>query len=131
MNDSERGSGTIWTIAIACILVIATCLVANLTAVMAADRRAGVAADLAALSAVASDCGRAATIATAHRARLVSCRTLDLPRYGTTVDVTTEVRTKPIFGHVFVLQARARAGRSSPPAFENDLPLWSGPRTPR
>ncbi|GAB3400304.1 flp pilus-assembly TadE/G-like family protein [Flindersiella endophytica] len=123
MKDSERGSGTIWTIAIACILVIATCLIANLTLVMSAERRAGVAADLAALSAVASDCGRAATIATAHRARLVSCRTLDQPGYGTTVEVTAEVRTKPIFGHVFVLKSRARAGRSSPPAVEYDLPL--------
>jgi secretion/DNA translocation related TadE-like protein len=131
MKSSERGSGTIWTIAIACVLITAAFLVANLTAVMSAERRAGVAADLAALSAVASDCGRAATIATAHGARLVSCRTFDLPRYGTTVEVMAEVRTKPIFGHVFVLRSRARAGRSSPPTFEHDRPLWSEPPRPR
>jgi secretion/DNA translocation related TadE-like protein len=131
MNDSERGSGTIWTIAVACVVIVAACLVMNLTAVMSATRRAGVAADLAALSAVASDCERAATTATAHHARLVSCRTLDVPDYGTTVEVTAEVRTKPIFGRVFVLRSRARAGRSSPPTYANDHPHGRAPRTPR
>lgn len=123
MNDSERGSGTIWTIAIACVLVVTACLIANLTAVISATRRAGVAADLAALSAVASDCGRAAATAKAHNARLVSCRTLDVPGHGTTVEVTAEVRTKPIFGHAFVLREHARAGRSNPPTFEKVTPL--------
>jgi secretion/DNA translocation related TadE-like protein len=116
VNTPERGSGTIWTIAIACIVIVAAGLTANLTAVMSATRRADVAADLAALSALGSSCTRAAAIATAHNARLVSCQTLDAPDYGTTVEVTTEVRTRPIFGHVFALRSHARAGWSGPSA---------------
>jgi secretion/DNA translocation related TadE-like protein len=116
VNDHERGSGTIWTTAIACVVIVAAGLTASLTAVMSATRRADVAADLAALSALGSSCTRAAAVATAHNARLVSCQTLDTPNDGTTVEVTTEVRTRPIFGHAFALRSRARAGWSSPPA---------------
>ena len=57
-------------------------------------------------------------------------RTLEVPGYGNTVEVTAEVRTNPIFGQVFVLRSRARAGRSSPPTYENHLPHGRAPRTP-
>ena len=118
----ESGSGTVWVLAVAVLLVLGGIVAATVAVVVAASRTADTAADLAALSA-ASSCGSASTtdcgdlgetpcalarrIAHAHRTRLVACSV----RAGV-VDVVVEVRPRSLAGGVFVVRSRARAGRS-------------------
>lgn len=125
---AERGSGTIWVLGCAVLVLVAGMVAATLVAVAAAGRRADTAADLAALSAAgriqdstAVPCGVARRIAAAHQARMTSCAVL-----GPVVEVAVEVRPRSLAGGLFLVRATARAG----PTVRDDLdePLALGVR---
>jgi len=95
-----------------CVLVAASFAAAG--AAIVARHRAQSAADLAALAAAVHlaegpdpACGQARRIASANRARLVSCRVV-----GSDVIVTTEVRPAGVAALAGVARAHARAGPS-------------------
>lgn len=113
----ERGSGSVWMLAAATIVVMAAVVSTTMVAVVGAGRRADTAADLAALSAAAvrpdrlgSACAVAVRIATAHQTRLVACAV-----EGSEVDVTVEAYPAAPGGELFVVRARARAGPTTDP----------------
>ncbi|WP_020577093.1 Rv3654c family TadE-like protein [Actinopolymorpha alba] len=125
---TERGSGSIWTLAVAAVLILAGLVSVTIVAVMSAGRRADTAADLAALSAAAGGpaamdgaCSVAARIAAAHQARLISC-TLT----GAVVDVVVEVRPRTLAGDLLTMRARAKAGPTSEwGRARHDMGAWS------
>lgn len=119
----DRGSATIWTLAVALIVMTSTAAVLLVGIATAARHRVATAADLSALAAAAtlasaqvggeSDgprqaCGVAADIALANGARIGECR-VD----GSMVEVLAIVRL-PGTGYVGAhsVSARARAGPS-------------------
>ncbi|CAN5313714.1 hypothetical protein BH09ACT11_BH09ACT11_11540 [soil metagenome] len=94
--------------AIACLvaLVWTTMVVSAGIGLFGAHRRAGAAADLAALAgALDHDCSAAARIAQANGAQLTSCVLA-----GGEVTVEVSVAGPTLFGHTARLDARARAG---------------------
>lgn len=114
----ECGSGSVWVLAVACVLIMASVAAVAVAAVLGAGRRADTAADLAALSAAGvgaadldSACAVAERIAAAHQTRLTACVV-----EGAVVDVTVEARQPMPGGLALTLSARARAGPSSSPA---------------
>jgi secretion/DNA translocation related TadE-like protein len=119
----DRGSATIWTVAVALIVMTSTAAVQLVAVAIAARHRVATAADLSALGAAArlasaqsggeSDaaqqaCGVAADIAFANDARISECH-VD----GSMVEVLAIVRL-PSIGYVGAhsASARARAGPS-------------------
>jgi secretion/DNA translocation related TadE-like protein len=108
---SERGSGTVLAAALGMVLILATSLVLLLaqSAVLASQTAA--AADLAALAAAdalrgVSDgdpCAVAASVATRHSARLISC----IEEGDLSVEVHTQSNTRTVLG---AATGRARAG---------------------
>ena len=113
----ERGSGSVWVLAVACLLIMASVAAIAMVAVLGAGRRADTAADLAALSAAGtgpadldSACAVAELIAAAHQTSLIAC-TVE----GAVVEVTVEARQAMPGGLAVTLRARARAGPSSSP----------------
>lgn len=121
-RHADRGSASIWVVAIAA-LVVATGLVGALRArAVYARHRAEAAADLAALAGagqigVGTDvCGPAVAVAAANGARLASCRPT-LAADGRSGDVVVAVRLSvgfPLLGARTVV-ATARAGRLPAP----------------
>ncbi|RFU22225.1 Rv3654c family TadE-like protein [Geodermatophilus marinus] len=113
----ERGSATVWVVALAGVLAALTLAVVLVGAAAGARHRAGAAADLAALAAAAravrgdpEACAAAAAVAGANGARLRSCAVAG----GAVVDVAVEVdvRLGPL--GVRPAAARARAGPVPP-----------------
>ena len=119
----DRGSATVWTVAVALIVMASTAAVLLVGVAIAARHRVATAADLSALAAAAalasaqsgggSDaavqaCGVAADIASANGARIGECQV-----HGSIVDVLAIVRLTGI-GYVGAhsVSARARAGPS-------------------
>ena len=110
-RNRESGSGTIWVLAMALILVMSGVVAATVASVAGAGRRADTAADLAALSAAArlpgpsgSACLVALRVVHAHRAQLAACSVT-----GEQVQVAVEVNVAGL-GGLFVVRSRARAG---------------------
>ncbi|SDC43347.1 helicase/secretion neighborhood TadE-like protein [Geodermatophilus telluris] len=115
--DRERGSATVWTVALAGVLVAVGLAAVLVGAAVVARHRAGAAADLAALAgaarAVAGDpaaCDTAGEVARANGAALTACTVAD----GAVVAVTVEVavRLGPLASRT--AQGRARAGPVAP-----------------
>jgi secretion/DNA translocation related TadE-like protein len=113
----ERGSATVWVVALSAVLAVVGAAVVLVGAAAVARHRAGAAADLAALAAAGraawgepGGCELAAQVATANAATLVSC--------SVDADAVVEVRVSvPVhLGRLGVLSAsgRARAGPVRP-----------------
>lgn len=105
---SARGAATVLGVAFAGLLLLLGVALVELTAVVAAHRRAQAAADLAALAGATSragPCAAAGSVALANGARLTSCT----PE-GVGVLVSVRVDTPPGLGRLLVIEARARAG---------------------
>lgn len=108
----ERGSATVWVLALASVLFGASVMVGLYGAAATARNRAAAAADLAALAAatrlasadVAAPCRAAAEVARHNRARLTSC----LTRNGV-ADVRAEVRLRGTLARLGSATARSRA----------------------
>ena len=106
----SRGAATVLGVAMAGLLLLLGVALAELTAVVAAHRRAQAAADLAALagaSAPAEPCAAAERVALANGARLAAC-TPEGSRAG--VLVTVRVDGPPGLDRVLVIEGHARAG---------------------
>lgn len=105
----EEGAASVLTVVLTCALIAIAWMSATSVAVVVAHREAQTAADLAALAAAADlgeadhGCGAAAAVASANKARLVSC---DIE--GQSVSVEVEVKVPSRLADV---RARARAGR--------------------
>lgn len=108
-RGGERGAATVLVVACLGLLLVVALALAEVGAWFATDRRVRAAADLAALAAAADvltdPCGRAATVAAANGAELVSC---DLA--GQEVVVTTSISAPSRWGPAADLTAQARAG---------------------
>lgn len=107
----ERGSGTLWTLGISLVLMVAVLALLLLTAVGHTRQLAAVAADMAALSAAtalpedpAGACRIATETAADHRGRLRGCSVR-----GAEVEVTVRVR-RLVLGFPIVAASTARAG---------------------
>jgi len=125
-HSAERGSATLWTVAVALVVMMSTAAVLLIAIAISARHRVATAADLAALAAasvlasaqVAGDslttnateqaCRAARDIADANGARLSECQI-----NGSIVDVLTTL-TVPAIGYLgeHSVSARARAGPS-------------------
>jgi secretion/DNA translocation related TadE-like protein len=116
MRSADRGSATILTVALVCVLMC--CGVVGLAVVQAAlvTARAQMAADLAALAgaqALADPCGASAAVAEANGAVITECRV-----EGPDVVVAVELPAPPLVERMAlaagrpspVVSARARAG---------------------
>jgi secretion/DNA translocation related TadE-like protein len=108
----ERGSATVWVLAVGLLIVVVALASAAAGAAAVARHRAQSAADLGALAGAirvidgpVTACVQARTIATANGARLVACR-LD----GFDVIVTVEVVPSGVAAVAGVATASARAG---------------------
>jgi secretion/DNA translocation related TadE-like protein len=113
VSDRERGSATVWVLALAGVLAVVGAAAVLVAAAVTARHRAGSAADLAALGAagraVTGDpdaCAVAADLARANGARLATCTVEE----GGVVAVTVVVRVRlgPLGLHDAT--GRARAG---------------------
>ncbi|MGI8870638.1 MAG: Rv3654c family TadE-like protein [Mycobacteriales bacterium] len=111
-RPSDDGSGTIWVLAITLIVVVCGLIGMYRGLAVVARHRAEAAADFAALAAAGSviegesvACGRAATIAAANGARVLSCR-ID----GTDAFVSAAVAVSSVVPGRFTAVGRARAG---------------------
>lgn len=111
MRPGERGAATLLVVALAGLLLFIGVAVVGVTAVVVAHREAQSAADLAALAGARAwaegddGCVTASEIAQANRSVLTECHVL-----GRDVTVTVSRSTRPGFGLVLDLTARARAG---------------------
>ena len=113
----ERGSATVWVIALSGVLAVLAAAVVLMGAATVARHRAGTAADLAALAAAGravlgepDACGSAARVARANGAALVSCSVDDAAVAEVRVDVPVHLGGLG----VHVASARARAGPAAP-----------------
>jgi secretion/DNA translocation related TadE-like protein len=111
LRRPESGSGTVWVLAMALVVVVGGVVAATVASVAGAGRRADTAADLAALSAAArltttpeSACHIARRVVVAHRAHMVACTVR-----GEQVEVAVEVEVRGLTAGVFVVRSRARA----------------------
>jgi secretion/DNA translocation related TadE-like protein len=111
LRRHESGSGTVWVLAIALVVVVGGVVAATVASVAGAGRRADTAADLAALSAAArlattpeSACHIARRVVVAHRAHMVACTA-----HGEQVEVAVEVEVRGLTAGLFVVRSRARA----------------------
>jgi secretion/DNA translocation related TadE-like protein len=114
----ERGSATVWVMALAAVLAVVGAAVVLVGAATVARHRAETAADFAALAAAgraawgeAGGCELAAQVARANAARLLSCAIDE----GAVVEVRVSVPVR--LGRLGVVAAsgRARAGPAAPP----------------
>jgi secretion/DNA translocation related TadE-like protein len=112
----ERGSASVWLLAVGLVLVAAGLAGTAVGAAHVAAHQARSAADLAALAGAARAvegpavaCARAAELVAANRARLVGCR-LD----GLDLTVTVEVRPAG-FARAAVARAAHATARAGPP----------------
>jgi secretion/DNA translocation related TadE-like protein len=107
LRRAERGSATIYVLAMVLLLMAVALGVAGFAGLATAKHRALAAADLAALAAAtsAAGCDLAVTTAARNGGRLVGC-----VREGSEVSVTVEVVGRAPFGLRSTMQARARAG---------------------
>jgi secretion/DNA translocation related TadE-like protein len=108
----DRGSGSLWALAIGLVLVAAGVAGAAVGGVRVARHEARVAADLGALAGAArvlegadAACTRAAAIVAANRGRLTTCA-VD----GLDLIITVQVTVTPLPGLVRAASASARAG---------------------
>jgi secretion/DNA translocation related TadE-like protein len=113
VRDRERGSATVWVLALAGVLAVVGAAAVFLAAAVTARHRAGSAADLAALAAagraVLGDpdvCAAAGEVARGNGARLGTC-TLGADAV-VTVTVAVPVRLGPL--GLYEATGRARAG---------------------
>ncbi|AVT39790.1 helicase [Plantactinospora sp. BB1] len=111
-GGSDRGSATLWLLAVGLVLVVLSLGAAAIGAARVARHQARVAADLGALAGATQvlagpdrACARATAIAAANSARVTGC-TLD----GLDLLVTAEVTVEPLPGMTRVASATARAG---------------------
>ncbi|GIG90906.1 Rv3654c family TadE-like protein [Plantactinospora endophytica] len=111
-SGSDRGSASLWLLAVGLALVVFSLGGAAVEAARVARHQSRVAADLGALAGAAHAiegadraCARAAAIAAANSARITGC-TLD----GFDLQVTAEVTVEPLPGMSRVARATARAG---------------------
>lgn len=109
---ADRGSATIWVLAVGVVIVLVGVFGAALGAARMARQQARVAADFGALAGAghaldgeAAACGTAGKLARANGARLAACR-LD----GLDVLVTTQVTVSPLPWLTRTVTATARAG---------------------
>ena len=115
----EEGSGTVLALTIIAALLVVTVVIAGLSGVVSANRRASVAADLSALAAAdayrglteGDPCAVAADLAARHGAYLESCTFPDRPE---TVEVTVAVPVAGPMGMLGPARVRARAGAEHP-----------------
>lgn len=107
----ERGAGSILAVAMMGLLVTVTVVAGGVVGIVASHRTAQSAADLASLAGAAAlqegrdACAQAAIIALRNRAVLRACRV-----EGWDVLVVVAIRTAPLPGGGFSLEARGRAG---------------------
>ncbi|HEX5541061.1 MAG TPA: Rv3654c family TadE-like protein [Micromonospora sp.] len=108
----DRGSASLWLLAVGLLLVAAGLAGAAEGAARVARHQARVAADFGALAGAArwvdgpeAACARAAELVRANRGRLTSCA-LD----GLDLQITVEVRVAPLPGLTRLASATARAG---------------------
>jgi len=113
----ERGSATVWVIALSGVLAVLTAAVVLVGAAAVARHRAGTAADLAALAAAGravlgepDACDVAAQVARANAAALASCSVDG----SAVVEVRVDVPVRLGGLGVHVASARARAGPVDP-----------------
>jgi secretion/DNA translocation related TadE-like protein len=111
--DAERGSATVWVVALAGVLALVGAAVVLLGAAAVARHRAGAAADFTALAAAqravlgdADPCTTAQRLAEANGAMLVGCSAGP----GAVVDVSVEVTLRLGRLGLHDATARARAG---------------------
>jgi secretion/DNA translocation related TadE-like protein len=110
----ERGAGTVLVLGVVAATLSLAAVMAVIGQAFVARHRAAAAADLAALSGATAAangdggraCGRAAAVAAANGARLVSCA--ETP--DGVVSVVAAVARPPILISVVAVTARARAG---------------------
>lgn len=117
-RDRDRGGASIFVLAVGLVLVAAGLAGAAAGAARVGRHQARTAADLGALAGAAravegaeAACGRAAQLASANGARMVSCR-LD----GWEIVVVVQVGVTPLPGLTRTATAAARAGPVSIPA---------------
>ncbi|ANH38006.1 hypothetical protein I601_1573 [Nocardioides dokdonensis FR1436] len=104
----ERGAATLLGVALAGMLLLVGVTLAEISAVVAAHRRAQAAADLAALAGATSpgeSCAAADRVATANGARLTGCLL-----EGADVLVSVQVDPPPGLDRLVTIQGQARAG---------------------
>lgn len=111
-RGGDRGAASVWVLAVGLLLVVAGLVGASVGAARVAGQRAVVAADLAALAGAArvpqgwaAACGRAARLAAANGARLITCL-ID----GLDLVVTVQVAVTPLPSMTREVPASARAG---------------------
>ena len=115
MTRSERGSATLFAVAVIGVLVLVGAALGVVTAMVHAHRVAQSAADLAALAGAEArargrdPCAAAAGVADANRARLDGC---DVVGFDVRVQVT--VAGPRWLGQTHDLSAQARAGPAPP-----------------
>jgi secretion/DNA translocation related TadE-like protein len=123
----DRGSGSIWVLALGLVVVLAGLVGMYRGSAVVGRHRAEAAADFAALAAAAKvlevACASAGTVAAANGARLVSCA-VD----GSIATVTTAVALRGVLPGDFVATGRARAGPA--PADDGDQRQRSGLSAP-
>lgn len=107
----ERGSATVLAVAFVSLLTLVAIVAAGLSGLVLARRTASAAADLAALAGAGAiahgedPCGVAAQVSGRNGALLRTCE-----RSGSTVTVATSVEALSVFGWVFTVPGRGRAG---------------------
>jgi len=113
--DRDRGSGTIYVLAMTAVVVLLTLAGLALGQAVVARHRAAAAADLSAISAASrvlngpiSACKAAALVARSQGARLITCR-ID----GEVAEVTVQVVSGLLSAH-YPATAVARAGPADP-----------------
>jgi secretion/DNA translocation related TadE-like protein len=111
-HDRDRGSASLWLLALGLVLVAAGIAGAAIGAARVARHEARVAADLGALAGAArtldgpvAACGRASAFVSANGGRLTTCR-VD----GLDLQITVEVSVVPLRGLTRIAEATARAG---------------------
>lgn len=109
---ADRGSASLWLLAVGLVLILAGVAAAAVGAVRVARHAAWAAADLSAMAGAAraldgedAACARSAEIAADNGGRLVAC-TAD----GLDVVVMVELTVSPLPGLSLAVPARARAG---------------------
>jgi len=112
---NDRGSATVWALAIGLVIVSTATVLALAGAASVARHRAQAAADLAAIAAAlqvwdgeVAACARADDVSARNGARLVACRLDDLDAV-----VTVEV-SPPLLARFGSARASARAGPTGP-----------------
>lgn len=118
VKERERGSNTVTSLGLVCLLLVLGVTVAGLIGVTSANHRAATAADLAALAAAdtarglrgGDPCQIAATVAAQNGAVLLAC--LPAPTQQGTVDVRVQ---KPIEGPFAFLGSAQGLARAGPP----------------